>query len=187
MRGKPVTMPIPGHAANFEDVREISTKVERQRDLDRVGAIVVDHEPLMAGGVPQADGSEHMDRAALNQPAVAEADVRIHEVHRERGIVVPDRGTEQQWAAIGEAQPESRQVAGVAVIDAVDAECAGPGSLNVAEPVENGEGIAVLEYAGPVVDAGRSRENVVAVGYSEHFVRVDHADSLNRRALASLS
>ena len=178
---------FPREAADLEDVREVGAEIEGERDRDRLRAVIVHDQALVAGGIPQAHAAEDVDGPAVDQAAIRERDVRVREVDGKRRVVVADRGTEQQRAPVGEAQPEARQVAGVAMVDAVDARHARARALDVAEAVEDRERVTVLQHARAVVDARRCREDVVAVGDPEDFVRIDHAGSLDWRERASLS
>ena len=54
----------PGRPPDLEDVRVVGLEVEPERDLDRVGAVVAQPQPLVAGGVPQEDPAGQVDGAA---------------------------------------------------------------------------------------------------------------------------
>jgi hypothetical protein len=112
--------------------------------------------------------------AARNEHLGGADQVGIHEVDREAGIVAADRRIQEQRAAAFEPEHEARQVARVLV---VDAELRGTEAVDVAEPVEDRECVAVLEHPRPVVEPRRRRQDVEVFADADELVGHHAADS----------
>src|SRR5262249_41237479 len=81
----------------------------------------------------------------------------IREVDGEHGVVLVHRRAQKEGAVASESEPGARQIARALVIETQLTE---PHRSHLAEAVEHGEGLALLEHPRAVVDARRAGENV---------------------------
>ncbi len=146
--------PLPLAPAHFEQVGEVGFEIELQRQGVRGAVVIADRQPLVHRALPQEPHAADVDQVvAQGSLAACVGQVRIAEVAVERDVVVAQRGAQQDRPRIAQRQVEVREVAGVAVVDAL--RTARPGD-RVAAVVEHRESIAVLQRArAPLVQRGR--------------------------------
>jgi hypothetical protein len=154
-------------AAYLEDVGEIVLESDREAQAHGRGAVVADHEPLMACRIPQDPRARQMDRALENDDLPALEVVGIRAVGGEHAVVAADVGIEEEGTLAVQAQLVARQEASALVIEAV---LAAAGPRDVAIAVEERKALAVLEHAGRIPRARRGGEDVPAVLDADRFV-----------------
>ena len=134
-------------AAHLEDVGEVGGEGDREGEAAGLGVVVADRHPLEGAGVPEEAGAADVDEIPGDQPnSVGVGDLGVGEVADEHRVVVADGGAEQQRPVAVHRQVEVREVAGVAVKDALRAAGA---RQRVAVVVEDAEGVAVLHRPRP--------------------------------------
>src|SRR5688572_12229909 len=142
---------------HLEDVRKVACELELQQQLERIIAVIVDIEALVARSVPEAHRAIDVHGPPRNDRGALARNVRIRQVDGEQGVVVLDHRAEEQRPGSGEPQAKSRQVTRVAVVHAIYTEVADTRAFHVAKTVEDRKGIAMLQDSRAIVDAGRRR------------------------------
>src|SRR5690606_11104048 len=137
-------------AAHLEDVRVVRSEHDAERQHDRTMREVRDANQLAARGVPEELPAEDVHLAARNGEPPVELEIRVRPVDAEDRVLVADVRVQEQRPPPGDRQLESRQEPRVAEVDAV---LAVSERMNVAEAVEDGEDLVVLEHALLRVDA----------------------------------
>jgi len=163
-------------AADLEEVGEVGAEVERKAQLAPHVGVARDGEELVAAGLPQELGARDVKRILREQQrALGIEEIRIGEVHVQHHVIRLHGGGEHHrpMAFEGEVQPreETRVVMKEARRRVLELE-------DVAELVEHGEAVAVLERA-PA--RGRERDDA----RNDHRVRRElfglHAAAMARR------
>ncbi len=132
-------------AADLEDVGEVGGEVDADAEPALGGVVVRECQPLEGAGVPQEAGAADVQQVLQDRAAeFGVGDLGVGQVADQDRVVVADRRAQEHRAVAVDGQIEVRQVAGVAVVDALGAARAGEG---VAVVVEDREGVAVLQRA----------------------------------------
>ena len=105
-----------------------------------------------------------MDALATQDAPAAHVQIGIAQIDRQNDVVLLDVRAEQQQRRVVQPQFETRQIARVAMIDAVRA--AGGGD-DVAARVENRKGMALLQRARPALLKRRGQLDVKARGFAD--------------------
>jgi hypothetical protein len=131
-------------AADLEEIGEVGGEVEREAKARRLRSVARHRKELVAARLPEELGARHV-KGILGQAQLAvEEDIGVGEVDVERDVVGLHRRREHQRTAPLEGEVQPRQKTGVVVEQprraVLDLE-------NVAELIEHGEAVAVLEGA----------------------------------------
>ena len=134
-------------AADLEDVGEVGGEGDGEAEAVGLRVVVADRQPLEGAGVPEEAGAVDVDEVLCDQPlALGAGNLGIREVADEHRVVVADGGAEEQRPVTVHREVEVREIAGIAVVDALWAARAGK---RVAVVVEDGEGVGVLHRPRP--------------------------------------
>src|SRR4051812_24940867 len=99
-------------------------------------------------------------QSAARKQSLALQDVGIREIDREQRVVFANGGTEQHRPLAAKLQSQFGEKSRAAVKDPLLAQAHG---LYVAVAVENRKGVAVLQYARPIIGQGRLCQNIVLI------------------------
>ena len=136
--------PCAALAADLEQIGEIIVEAQRERDLDRLEAVVAHRDALIGRAAPQEDRARDMDDVLLQHDVLAGVDIGIGEIDREQGVVVAHIGAEQQRLHVVQPQLEVRKKARIGVEQSVRA---ARGRADVPMAVDHDESVAVLQGA----------------------------------------
>ncbi len=149
----------PVGTAHLEQVHEI--RIEEKADLERarLAIEIADGEAFVARAPEQEARAAQMDEIVRQLFLTsASRQVRIGEVAAQSCVVVPHRGAEQQGPHAINGEEELREMARVAVEQAMVAGKTGHG---IAMGIEHGERVVVLERARHRLDLrGASRDRI---------------------------
>ena len=131
-------------AAHVENVREVGLEMQEKGELHRLGAVVLDPQPLVADTLPNELRSGQVQRAERQpRPAVAQQ-VRVGERDDELVVVSRDHRAQEQRPAAVELEQQAGEEARALVIQALLAD---PAGIDVAVAIEDSERVAVPEHA----------------------------------------
>ena len=131
-------------AADLEQVGEVGVELEREPQALRALGVARHREELVAARLPQELGARDVEGVLGERELAIDEDVRVGEVDVERHVVGLHRRGQHQRPVALEREAQAREEARVVV------EQAGRAVLDlhhVAELVEHGEAVAVLERA----------------------------------------
>ena len=150
-------------AADLEDVGEVGGEVDAQAEAALGDVVVGEREPLEGARVPEEAGAADVQQVLQHRAAaLGVGDLGVGQVADQDGVVVADRGAQQRRALAVDGEIKVREVAGVAVVDALGAARAGEG---VAVVVEDREGVAVLQRArAALLQRRRERDEELRAG-----------------------
>ena len=146
--------------ADFEDVRKVGVELVVDRERHRPEAVVGEPDPFVHRTAPQEPRAEHVNQVLGQRDFTLDEKVAIRHVRAELQIVRARTRAEEQWTVCVQPQLERRQETRAVVIQALLAEA---GADDVADRVEDGEGIAVLEHGGCTKGPCRGRQDVILV------------------------
>ena len=147
--------PLP--ASGFEEIRIVGVQADRETHRDVLEAVVMDAEALKADALPEKARPAQMQLATGQRRAAIGRHVGIGQIDREERVVLLHRRAQQQRALRSDRQLEAGQEARPFVVEALGARQDG---VDVAVPVEHGEGFALFEHLHPVVGERGRREDV---------------------------
>lgn len=81
-------------ATHLEEVGKIGRKIVSQRETVRLGAVVLNTQPLEAAALPDELFAQQVDDVLGEQQPIAVEDVWVGEIDRQQGVVVLHRGTQ---------------------------------------------------------------------------------------------
>jgi hypothetical protein len=111
-----------------------------------------------------------MKGAARNHHLIPAQPIGIHEIDREKRIVFLYGRAEEERANLFEGEREAGKKAGIAVIQP---QFTATETFDVAEAIEDAEGVAAFENAHPIVNPLRGGENVKIFADRNNFLRHD--------------
>lgn len=153
-----VKLAAPGArgTAHLEQVREIGAEADVEGDRHGLVGKIAHRQPLMARAFPEETRAPDMNKVVVEDGLPLRiGDVGIGQVAGERGVVVAKGRAQQQRPCAGNGEGKPRQVPRVAVKQPFGACRMG---MYVAIMVEDAEGVAMLEGAGPaLLQRGASR------------------------------
>src|SRR5262249_411995 len=123
-------------------------KLKLQGDADALQSIIQQPEILVASGFAKELQTEQMESAAREFTRSAQVGVDIGETHGKKGVVLANCGAQEQRLLMVQAESKARKVARLGV---KQAEVGGAEMLDVAVAIEDGEGVAVLEYTSTII------------------------------------
>jgi hypothetical protein len=158
-RGGDVAAPVAHHAADFEQVGKVGRKIQVQPAALRPDIEIVDGDALMAGALPQEFRPPDVQHFARQHNGIALVDVGIGEIDRQHDIVVLHRAGQQQRPLAIDQELDAGKIAGVVVKNPARGKA---GIDTIAQSIEHGEAVALLESAGPALLNGFRRLNIKA-------------------------
>ncbi len=131
-------------APHLEEIGEVGAEVDRATQPRRLIRIAREREDLVAAAVPEELGARHVEGVLRHHQALALEEVRVRQVHVEHHVVGLHRRAQDERPVAFESEVQAGEMARVVVEE--------PGRVarhldRVAELVEHGEGVAVLERA----------------------------------------
>ena len=130
------------HAPHFEQVGEIGRELDSETQAVRLKIEIADAEPFEATRLPQEAGAANVYEVVLHDDPAIVNQIRVGEVASQRSVIVPQRRTQHDRAAVVHCDQEMRQMASVTMIDAL-------GSARrrdrIAFGVEHAEGVVMFE------------------------------------------
>ena len=154
-------IPAPGlplSAADLEDIRVVGLEVPGQRRLHRLQPIVLDLQLLITGALPEELLHRQVERAEREPRLTVAPQVRVGEGHGELVVLVPDIRAEEERPAPFQLQEQAGEIARPLVVQTFLAQSA---RLDIAVVVEDREGVAVLEHAGPLISQAGGGQDVI--------------------------
>jgi hypothetical protein len=127
-------------------------------------------EPLVKGGTPEALGTKDVKGAARNHDFIFAQTIGIHEIDSEKHVVLFYRRAEEEGPNLLQGEREAGKKAGIAVIQP---QFTATETFDVAEAIEDAEGVAAFENAHPIVNPLRGGENVKIFADRNNFLRHD--------------
>ena len=134
----------PPLAAHLEEIGEIIVERQRQIEVRRIIAVVLQTDPLIGRASPQEDRPHDVQRVLAQHDAAIAVDVGIGEIDGQRRIVVAQVGAEQQGLNFVQHHLEPGEIAGIGIEQSVGT---ADRSADVAMAVEDDEGVVVLQRA----------------------------------------
>src|ERR1700757_2671567 len=109
-------------------------------------------QPLVTGFLPENFRAKEMHCSSRDHDLTVAPRIWIRGVHRHRRVILSDSGTEQQRPILAKPERQPREKASVLVVEAefTCAKC-----LDVTETVEHRESVALFQYPGTNLNAGR--------------------------------
>ena len=141
---------------HLEYVGEVIVEGDRQKEPDPIGAEISHGKAVKQGGTPNEDRPCHMQQVFLQDDALVVVDVGIGEIDGEDAVVVGKVRPEEERLKSVDQQFEMREVAGVAIEQAVRA---ARRSADVAVAVEHQEAVVLLHGA-PQPSRGLGRRDI---------------------------
>ena len=140
------------HPPHLEQIGKVTGKSERQPDLARTLAVVMNAQPLIGRIAPQEYRADDVQDVLGQHKLVVEIDVGIGQVDGQRRIVVAHARTQQQRLVAVEKYLQVREIPCVGKENSVRS---AHRRADVGVCVKHGEAVAVLEGApGPCGSAG---------------------------------
>src|SRR5262249_26081387 len=145
-------------AAHFKNIGKVSAEPYPYRNAGRVGTVIEETDLNITSGPTKELQAEDVQRSVRQGGKAVVVD--IGQIYRKKRIVFAYGGAQKQGLALVYMNGELRKVAALRV---KKAELGQSDKLDVSEPVEHGESVAVLEDSCAVVRQGGGRSNVVLV------------------------
>ena len=141
---------------DLEYVGEIIVESDRQQEPDPIGAEISHGKAVKQRGAPNEHRPRHMQQVFLQDDALVVVDVGIGEIDAEDAVVVGEVRPQEEGLKSVDQQLEMREVAGVAIEQAVRP---ARRSTDVAVAVEHQEAVVSLHGA-PQPRRGLGRRNI---------------------------
>src|SRR5271166_1216458 len=138
---------LPDHPTHFEQVGKIGCEHDSETQAAHLIIEIADAESFEAASLPQEARAANVYKVVLHDNATIVVEhAGIGEVASQRGVIVAQRRTQQHYAAIVQCDREMRQMASVAIINALGSTRRGK---RIALGVEHAKGVAMFEYERP--------------------------------------
>ena len=138
--------PCPRNSADLEQIRKIRREAEGEKTALRLGPEIMHRDAFMAGAVPKEFGTAHMQGFARQHDLAVLINVGIGEIDGENDIVILHRRGQQQRPLAVDQKLDAGKMPCVVIEKAARR---GAGIDDVAQGVEQREGVALFEGARP--------------------------------------
>jgi hypothetical protein len=147
----------PG-AANFEDIGEVGGQRDLERQLEIGQAEVREREAFVTGRMPEKLAPEDVEQILGPQGVFSDWDIGIRQIDRKDDAPRLQRRAEKQGTPAGEAEFQPGHVPRAGVVDPLLVRAY---AADIAERIEDREGVTMLQNAGPLVPPLCCRDDVV--------------------------
>ena len=134
---------LPDHPAHFEQIGEIGREIDSETQAARLKIEIADAEPFEATSLPQEARAANVYEVVLHDNPAIVNQAGVGEVASQRGVIVAQRRTQHDWATVIHCDQEMRQMASVAIIDALRS---ARRRKHIALGVEHAKSVAMFEY-----------------------------------------